>query len=333
MKRRGGVEGRWTKAGSLNTMTLAEGAPCQGAGHAIVAPARLRWPAPSPTWPTGWTAASAARAAPAAAAASSSPGPPHRHLLVPRRRHHATTSARPTSPSAPSAATPSTWPSPSCAPSSRCSTRKRLLLAIDDTPTAALRPRGRGRRHPPQPHPRARPARSTSTATSGSPWPPWPSTPTGAPSPCPCRPSSTSAQATCAKLPPERRRALPHQAGAGRRAAALAEALGGQRLRAALGGRSMAATPSGRSCGRPGRPASWWSAACARTPPCGRCRRPERRPGQRGPLPTYGKKRHQPGQAGRADARLAAGGVRAVRREGDQDDQDVPGDVAPGRRA
>ena len=40
-----------------------------------------------------------------------------------------------------------------------------------------------------------------------------------------------------------------------------------------------------------GRRAAWWSAACARTPPCGRCRRPKRRPGQRGPLPTYGKER------------------------------------------
>ena len=30
--------GRWTEAGPPNTMTLAQGASCQGAGHAILAP-------------------------------------------------------------------------------------------------------------------------------------------------------------------------------------------------------------------------------------------------------------------------------------------------------
>ena len=58
----------------------------------------------------------------------------------------------------------------------------------------------------------------------------------------------------------------------------------------------------------------------------------QRRRGQRGPLPTYGKEQDRPGQACRAEARLAAGGVRAVRRAGDQDDQDVRGDLAAGGR-
>src|SRR5262249_20003519 len=39
-----------------------------------------------------------------------------------------------------------------------------------------------------------------------------------------------------------------------------------------------------------------------------------------------------PGQAGRATTRLAGGGVRAVRREGHQDDQDVSGHLETGRR-
>ena len=33
--------GGWTKAGSLDTMTLAQGISCPGAGHAILAPASL----------------------------------------------------------------------------------------------------------------------------------------------------------------------------------------------------------------------------------------------------------------------------------------------------
>ena len=140
----------------------------------------------------------------------------------------------------------------------------------------ALRPRGRRLPASTTTPPPARPARSTSTATSGSPWPPWPSTPTGAPSPCPCRPNCTSARRDLAKLPPERRARLPHQAGAGRRAVALAEAVGGDRLRGTLGGGRWRLRQEAVPEARPRRPASRWSAACARTRPCGRCRCPSR---------------------------------------------------------
>ena len=55
--------------------------------------------------------------------------------------------------------------------------------------------------------------------------------------------------------------------------------------------------------------------------------------GQRGPQATYGKERISLAKRAGQTARLAASRVRAVRREGDQDDQDVPGDMASGGRA
>ncbi len=58
-----------------------------------------------------------------------------------------------------------------------------------------------------------------------------------------------------------------------------------------------------------------------------------RRPGQRGPLPTYGKDQIDLAKLRRPETRLAAGGVRAVRGAGGQDDQDVRGDLAAGRRS
>ena len=63
--------------------------------------------------------------------------------------------------------------------------------------------------------------------------------------------------------------------------------------------------------------AALWAAGAA--PPRAARSAADRRPGQ-----------DRPGQAGRAAARLAHGGVGAVRRPGGQDDQDLPGDLAAG---
>ena len=130
---------------------------CQGAGHAILAPARLAVQLPSPTSPP----ARPPLRRPPAPAARRHPlrqGPPHRHLLVPRRRHHRPTSAPPTPPSGPPAATPR-----HLALSLLCIAVKpllrrpgdRLLFAIDDTPTARYGPcvEGAGIHHNPSPGP------------------------------------------------------------------------------------------------------------------------------------------------------------------------------------
>src|SRR5947209_19284438 len=78
---------RWTKAGPLNTMTVTEPIPCQGADHDILPPPRppghlLRAPGLCPRCPH--------RPPPAPAAVRSPlrPRATHLHLLVPGRRHH-----------------------------------------------------------------------------------------------------------------------------------------------------------------------------------------------------------------------------------------------------
>ena len=137
-----------------------------------------------------------------------------------------------------------------------------------------------------------------------------------------------------AKDVPELAKALPlgvpHQAGTGRRTGPLADGLAGHARARPCGWSSTAPTPSGPSCGR-----CWRlglvvfsrlrkDAALRSLPPTPAPARPARaaadlRQGQ-----------DRPGQAGRAKARLAAGGVRAVRQAGGQDDQDVRGDLAAG---
>src|SRR5262245_16977630 len=80
------VAARWTEAGPLNTMTFAQRVPCQGADHAILAPAtpggqRLRRPGPLAAKTFGGASAFAA------VRSAFRPRPPHRYLLVPRRWH------------------------------------------------------------------------------------------------------------------------------------------------------------------------------------------------------------------------------------------------------
>ena len=271
--------------------------------------------------------------APAAARHPLRPRPPHRHLLVPRRRHHRRLPPglrhrlrrRPPR--------RRTWPSPPCCAVKPLLDRADVCCWPSTTrPRRATAPGSRAPASTTTPAP-ARPARSSSTATSGSPWPPWPRTPTGAPSPCPCRPSSTSARPTWPSCPPTARRPFRTKLELAAEQLRLAEALGGRAASRSSGWWSMAATPRGRSCeparqdgcvvvGRLRKDAALWSLP---EPQAGR-----RSAGRQADL-RQGAAR--PGQAGRAAARLAAGGVRAVRREGDQDDQDVPGDVAAGRRA
>ena len=135
-------------------MTLAQGVPCPGAGHAILAPARvadqrLRRPGPLAAQALGRPPAPAARRHPLRH------GAPHRHLLVPRRRHHRRLpprlhhrlrrrpAGRPHGPQHP-ARRPS-----------RCWTPSACSLAIDDTPTARYGPcvEGAGIHHNPSPGP------------------------------------------------------------------------------------------------------------------------------------------------------------------------------------
>ncbi len=150
------------------------------------------WPAPSSTWPTGWTA-EAPLAFPSSCWASSLPtdavpSPPGSALPGSK-----TTSALTTPSSAPSASSSTTWPSAWCSRSSPCWAPNACCWA------SMIR-----RRHAGAPRLRALacitiPAlapqtRTTSTATTGSSWPPWASTQSAAPWPCPCRRSSTSAR-------------------------------------------------------------------------------------------------------------------------------------------
>ena len=54
--------------------------------------------------------------------------------------------------------------------------KRRLLVAIDDTPPSGTAPRSRGPASTATPAP-ALPANASCTATSSSPWPPWPAIP------------------------------------------------------------------------------------------------------------------------------------------------------------
>src|SRR5579871_6987364 len=79
--------GGWTKAGSLNTMTVTTPVSCQGADHDILPPAPLaghllRAPGLCPRCPLG------PPPPPAVVRPPLRPRPAHLHGLVPRRRHH-----------------------------------------------------------------------------------------------------------------------------------------------------------------------------------------------------------------------------------------------------
>ena len=173
--------------------------------------------------------------APAACSASSSPAAAAPSPPGSAPPASPTTSATATPPSAPSADAPTAWPSPSMHAVRPLLDTRRLLLAIDDTPTPRYGPYVEGCWHPPQPQPRPRRREVRLRPRLGHP---------GRPGQAPRLGHHRLALAGPALHPRKRRgqaapRApapLPHQAGAGRRAAALAESLGRPPLRAALGG-------------------------------------------------------------------------------------------------
>src|SRR5262249_9582366 len=130
--------GGWTRADSLNTMTLAQSVPCQGAGHALLAPARpadqgLRCPRPL--------------------------------ARPPQRRPRTPPGPRPPAPPAsPPPPAPAVWPVGRPPADMALSTLHpvrpllgpgRLAVAIDDTPTARYGPcvEGCGLHHNPSPGP------------------------------------------------------------------------------------------------------------------------------------------------------------------------------------
>ena len=94
------------------------------------------------------------------------------------------------------------------------------------------------------------------------------------------------------------------------------------------GGLLQAAVPAGGEAARRG----GGQPPAARTRPCAACPR-SRAAGRRGPQPTYGKKQMPLAKRAGQTPRLGAGRVRAVREAGDQDGQDVPGDLAAGGRS
>ena len=163
-------------------------------------------------------------------------------------------------------------------------------------------PAGRGRRHPPQPHPRTRRREVPLRPRLGHPGRPGQAPATGAPSPCPCRPSSTSARPTCRSCPPSARApSAPSWRWPPSSCAGLQPWVG-DRFERALGGRRWRLRQAAVPASRPGGTASRSSAACARTPPCGRC--PCRQAGRAsaGRQADLRQGADQPGQAGRADS-------------------------------
>ena len=145
---------RWTSAGSLHTMTFAWRVSCQGAGHVIVAPARLaRQHLPHP----GLLARPPQRPTPAPTVARHPvrPRPPHRHLLVPCRRHHRR--VPPGLPHRLRRRPPDRRPGQQhAAGRPALAARRAADRGHRRHPHLTLRPTGRGLRHPPQPQPRAR---------------------------------------------------------------------------------------------------------------------------------------------------------------------------------
>ena len=200
----------------------------------------------------------------------------------------------------------------------------RLTVAIDDTPTPRYGPevQGAGIHHNPSPGPAGEKyvfghLWVTLAGLAKHPAGAWP---------CPCRHSSTFARSTC-RNSPANPPALPHQAGDGGRATAVAAALAAND-QVESGWWSMALTPSGRFCvppagnvtvfGRLRKDAALWSVPVPVPPE------------QRGPAarPTASSGSAWPSVPGRSVA--GSGGMCAVRR-GDQDDQDVSGDLASSR--
>ena len=205
----------------------------------------------------------------------------------------------------------------------------RLTVAIDDTPTPRYGPEveGAGIHHNPALAPLAR---STSTATSGSPWPPWPSTPTGVTIALPLQAQLYIRQLDLSKLPRERRRPFRTKL------QMAAEQLHWLRPWAASHFEELWSVVDGGYAKQPflraakqenfivvsrlRKDAALWTCLS-------RCR--PRSVVAAGHRPTAKSGSVWP--SGPGTTRLAASGMRAVRREGGQDDQDVPGDLASGR--
>ena len=219
---------------------------------------------------------SAARAAPAAATASSSPGAAAPSPPGSAPPASPTTSARPTSPSAPPAAASTTWPSPPCSAVTPLLDPGRLLLAIDDTPTPRYGPQVEGAASTTTP----RPGPAGEKYVYGHVWvtlaaladhPDWGTLA------LPLQAQLYVREADLRQAAPGAAARLPHQAGAGRRAAALAEAVG----RTTASSERWVVVDGGYAkkpflqAGRPSRATSS-SAGCARTRRCGRC--PSRKP-------------------------------------------------------
>ena len=120
----------------------------------------------------------------------------------------------------------------------------RLTLALDDTPTKRYGPhvQGAGVHHNPTPGPAGSPY---VYGTSSSCWPcSWPTRP-GESSPCRCWPGSTSARKTY-RASTEASARVPDQAGVGRRAAPLGQAVAGHVGVADLGGGRRGVCQEGR---------------------------------------------------------------------------------------
>ena len=245
-----------------------------------------------------------------------------------------TTFARVMPRSGPVAIVVSGWPTPFSKRWNRWWPGDRLVVAIDDTPTPATARcvEGAGIHHNPTPGPGRREVRLRPRL--GHAGRPGPAPRLGHRGPAPAGQPVRPPARTCAKLPPGVPLGVPHQAGAGGRscagwAAGSSTAVRGERWVVGRRGLRQAA----RSCGRPGagvvvvsrlrKDAALWSRAPAEAagPSSGAAGRPTARSGS-----SLAKRAGQ-------QQRLAAGAVRAVRQGGGQDDQDVPGDLAAGRRA